>query len=456
MRLASLFSDHAVLQRGMRVPVWGWAEPGAAVIVSCGQAQAQAIAGSDGKFLARLPVMKEGGPHVLKASSSGGEAVAKDVWVGEVWLASGQSNMAMTVGSACEGVPSHELCESDSFRMLNVPGMVNAASTHPDLEAYWAISSEDGISAFSAVASFFAKAVAKETGLKVGVINSSLGGTVIEAWTSRETLVRNPVIRPFVERYEEGVFSVGKFAKKEHVNCPHILFDSMIAPLIPYAIRGAIWYQGESNANAEKAFAGEHAYHKMLVDMVRDWRFLWGQGDFPFYIVQLANYETETLQWPVLREAQLHAALSEPNAGLVVAIDVGEAADIHPKDKRSIGERLARWALAQVHGRHIEVSGPLYQSMSVDGFSIRLEFSHLGGGLVAKGGSLKTFEIAGSNGVFMPAKARIEGDFVRVWSPDCNEPVAVRYAWSNCPGACNLYNKSGLPASPFRTDSWPN
>ena len=240
----------------------------------------------------------------------------------------------------------------------------------------------------------------------------------------------------------------------DNQNSPYMLFDSRLNPLIPYGIRGVLWYQGESNAS-EAAL-----YRRLLPQMIRDWRRVWGQGDFPFYQVQLANYQNAVEKpgrsdWAELREAQL-AALEDPTTGMAVTIDIGEAADVHPKNKRDVGLRLARWALSQTYGRGGVPSGPVYTGMTIEGDGkIRCTFKYVGGGLVARGGALRHFAIAGGEKVFTWAQAVIEGDSVVVWHPDIPRPMAVRYAWANNPEGCNLYNAENLPASPFRTDHWP-
>jgi len=231
-----------------------------------------------------------------------------------------------------------------------------------------------------------------------------------------------------------------------------MLNDCMIQPLIPYAIRGATWYQGESN----DALAAEYGW--MLRALIRDWRHAWGQGDFPFLTVQLANFRQPMAYepgstWAVIRERQLRS-LHEGNTGVAVAVDIGDAVDIHPRNKKDVGERLAQWALARTYGKPIVPSGPLYRDYAIEGDRIRLHFDHVGGGLVAKDGGLKTFVIASFNKRFVAAQATIEGDTVVVRSTDVAEPAAVRYAWADNPDGCNLCNKEGLPASPFRTDAW--
>jgi sialate O-acetylesterase len=338
---------------------------------------------------------------------------------------------------------------------------------------------------FSAVGYFFGRDLHKELGVPVGLINTSWGGTPAESWTTRPTLEEDPEFVPIVERWNQARENYPE-QKKKHEEAlakwkeevqkakaegkqpprqpspplferkqyePASLYNGMIAPLIPYAIKGAIWYQGESNAGRA------YQYRSLFSAMIRDWRREWGQGAFPFLFVQLANFmarepEPADSAWAELREAQ-SVALRLPKAGQAVIIDIGEADNIHPKNKQDVGYRLALNALAIAYGRDIVYSGPTFKSMELEGDRIRLHFDHIGGGLEAKGGGpLKGFAIAGEDGKFVWADAAIEGDAVVVRSAQVAHPVAVRYAWANNP-ECNLYNKEGLPASPFRTDTWP-
>jgi sialate O-acetylesterase len=248
------------------------------------------------------------------------------------------------------------------------------------------------------------------------------------------------------------VSAIGLSFGPGNAHSPYILNDSMIQPLIPFALRGAAWYQGESND------AESRAYGSMLRAMIRDWRRAWGQGDFAFLTVQLANFRVPTAydaaaSWPYVREGQF-ASLTEPNTGLAVAIDIGDSVDIHPRNKQDVGSRLAQWALARTYGKAIVPSGPLYREFTIEGDRVRVRFDHVGGGLVARNGALKTFVVAGSNRAFVQAEAVIDGDTVLVCAKDVREPIAVRYAWADNPDGCNLYNREGLPASPFRTDCW--
>lgn len=634
MKLSSLFCDHAVVQRDIAVPVWGWTKPLVQVKARLGGRAADSMSGTDGKFMIRLPPMPAGGPYDLEvtAADGGGTFVARDIWVGEVWLASGQSNMEFTLSALKGKANADELAQAGipRLRMINIP-RVAYLGRQSDVEAGWQVSTPESARTFSAVAYYFAKRLGEELGVAVGIVNSSWGGTLVEPWTSREALVRHPDTSAWVTRYEANVhapaawagttkLSISKYpadpgnegegkgwarcdcdegewaeiqlprpwqsagyhhsgvfwfrktvdipaawagrdlvlrtgavdkqdityfngvkvgatgkafeeqywnrpreyqvpgrlvkaghtmiavraysfvffggmigpadamslgpvgegspsmplagiwrCREEHdlglvaaggnvlgpgnPNSPHILYDSMIAPLIPYGLRGAIWYQGESNLH------NGAQYQRLLTDMIRCWRWDWGQGDFPFLIVQLANHLAaasydDGSTWAILREAQMKT-LAEPGTGLAVTIDIGDAADIHAPNKTDVGRRLAQWALATTYGQPVAASGPLYCKMVIEGSVIRLYFDHVGGGLVARGGTLKTFFMAGLNRLFHEATAVIDGRTVVVSCPEIPEPVAVRYAWADNPEGCNLYNVDGLPASPFRTDTWP-
>jgi sialate O-acetylesterase len=496
LRLAHLFTDHAVLQRDLPAPVWGWTAPGLRVRVTLGPYTAETRSGDDGRFLTRLPPMPAGGPYVLEVNTPDPDAHARltDVMVGEVWVCSGQSNMEWPVSQT--RFDAQTLATADrNIRSLRVPQRA-LLGRQSDVQAAWQVASPETVAGFTAVGFFFGRRLAQELDVAVGLINTSWGGSRIETWISREELVLHGRTRDEVSRYEASVAGAGYWGRFDPFDpdspqaqdrllleshyprdpgntgaaggllvkppalpeglgnhqSPYMLNDNMIQPLIPYAIRGAAWYQGESNG----AISREYGW--MLRALIRDWRRAWGQGDFTFLTVQLANYlpplpYQANSTWATVREGQL-ASLQEANTGLAVAIDIGESHDIHPRNKQDVGLRLAQWALARTYGRPLVPSGPLYRDHLIAGDRIRLRFDHTGGGLVARGGDLKTFVIAGADGKFVPAAAEIDGDAVWVRSPDVPEPVAVRYAWADNPDGCNLYNQEGLPASPFRTDAW--
>jgi len=627
--LHPLFSDHVVLQRGVKVPVWGWSTPGTKVTVTFGGQTRTAVAQPDGKWIVHLsamPVSAEPRTLTVNSTADNQSVIVQDVLVGDVWLCSGQSNMEMGIG-ACNATNDIAQANFPHIRLLTVPRLI-ANSPTQTLECRWLPCSPETVTkglwgGFSAAGFFFGRELYQQLSIPIGLIHSSWGGTVAEAWTSPEGLqplsdfdqrlaqvaaagkgqkadydstyenwcgkndpgtiagwgkpdldttgwktVSMP--KPFeqaglpdfdgivwfrhnfnlpagwtgqslklglgpvddvdttfingikvgqMNRYDlnrvytvpaeilkpaANVLSVrvldtggaggftgtpeqmflkpatagdsssvslaGDWQMRDSVplsklptppavpdaNNPNIvtvLYNGMIAPLLPFAIKGAIWYQGESNADRA------YQYRRLLPAMIRDWRRHFGVGDFPFYIVQLAAWQAvqpapRDNEWAELREAQAMTAKDVPHCGLALAIDIGEANDIHPKNKAEVGRRLALCALAETYGKKIEFSGPWYKSMRTDGHSIRVNFTHIDAGLVAKGGELKGFAIAGEDHKFVWAKAEIDGKQVVVSAPSIDKPVAVRYAWDIDP-VCNLYNSDGLPAVPFRTDDWP-
>jgi sialate O-acetylesterase len=494
VKLASPFTDHMVLQQGMKVPVWGTADPGEKVTVTFNGQTQTATAGTDGNWMVRLADLKAGGPFAMTIAGKNTITI-NDVLVGEVWLGSGQSNMDFTVSKKVKsfaGVTNEEAeIAAANYPLIRMftgdPIRTNQPQSRVPGE--WRVCSPETVPAFSAVGYFFARQLQKDIKIPIGIITLSYGASTAEAWIRREALEADPQLKPMVERFDEAVQAfrtnapaVAAPARSEDVSNPSgttnqtssagqrrgggpgrggprdpiqdqhnptVLFNGMINPVIPYAIRGVIWYQGESIVGGD---AGRKLYPHVQATLIKDWRQRWGEGDFPFYIVQLAGQEANSNS-PVVREAQA-TVLSLPNTGMAVTTDIGEARNVHPRNKQDVGDRLARIALANVYGRKIEYSGPVYESMKVEGNAIRVKFSHLGGGLVAKGGPLKWFVIAGADQKFVPAEAKIDGDSVVVSSPEVTEPQAVRYAWVNYPEGCNLYNAAGLPAAQFRSDKW--
>jgi sialate O-acetylesterase len=484
VKLAAIFGDHMVVQQGAPAPVWGWADPGETVSVTLGDRTGKATADASGKWVIKLEALPAGGPHTLKVQ--GKNALERtDVLVGEVWLCSGQSNMGMTVSGCLNFDAEAKAADFPKLRMYTV-ARKTAEEPQADVPGDWKASGPQTVGGFSAAAYFFGRRLHQELGVPVGLINSSWGGTPIQAWTGVKTHEAVPELAPMLEslkksieawdpekakaRYEQQVAdwkkksdeakAAGKpFAARRpnapldpklSQNSPGRLYNAMIAPLVPYAIRGAIWYQGEANAGNGPLYAVQ------LKAMIGEWRSNWG-SEYPFLFVQLPNYQKPQEKpveggWADIREAFLKTLTAVPNTGMAVTIDVGEADNIHPKDKQTVGFRLAQWALAKTYGKPLVPCGPLYKGMKKEGNTIVCEFDCVGGGLVAKDGEkLKGFAIAGADKQFVWAEAKVAGQAVVVSSPDVKDPAAVRYAWASNP-ACNLFNKEGLPASPFRTD----
>ena len=445
--ISPMFSDNMVLQRGMPVTVWGWTQAGKTVSVEISGKKATATADAQGKWVAKLPALRVGGPYTLTLSGPQ-DMTLKNILVGDVWVCSGQSNMEMGIGNVNNA--KEEMASAD-FPQIRLYSVKKNVATEPQMlcSGQWDVCTPTTVSAggwngFSAVGYFFGRELYKSLNVPIGLIHTSWGGTPAEAWASTEALMtmddyktRSPLL-----------------PAKPDQNSPTTLYNGMIAPVVPYGIKGAIWYQGESNAG--RAFQ----YRTLLPTMIQDWRTHWNEGNFPFYIVQLANWQQPNANpvedaWAELREAQSMTAEHVPNTGIAVTIDIGDAADIHPKNKQDVGKRLALAALAQTYRKRIEYSGPMYKAMEVKGDKIELTFTHIGGGLAAKDDApLKGFAIAGEDHKWVWADATIQGSAIVVSSPQVPNPVAVRYAWHINP-ICNLYNKAGLPASPFRTDTWP-
>ena len=482
--LPSVIGDHMVLQQGKKPPIWGKAEPGEPITVSIDGQEETAVADEDGKWMVKLHRMHAGGPHEMTIEGKEDSITLADILVGEVWVASGQSNMQWTVSNSNNAEHEIAAAKHPNMRLFTVTRTV-AAEPREDCEGAWVACSPETVPGFSAAAYYFGRMLLEELDVPVGMIHTSWGGTPAESWTSMPSLESEPICKPIIERWEkiladypqakeaydkkvvawqkavEKAKAEGKQAPKkpreplgpDHPHRPAGLYNAMIAPLAPFAIQGAIWYQGESNASRA------YQYRTLFPLMIKDWRASWGQRAFPFYFVQLANWKERQPEpgddsWAELREAQL-MALDLRNTGMAVIIDIGDAKDIHPKNKQDVGKRLALNALAKTYGKKIACSGPIYRSMRRKGNKIVLSFKHTDGGLQATGGApLKGFTIAGEDRKFVWADARIVRKKVVVRSDEIERPVAVRYAWAINP-ECNLYNGAGLPASPFRTDDWP-
>ncbi|MGO8691721.1 MAG: sialate O-acetylesterase [Thermoguttaceae bacterium] len=464
--LPNVFGNHMVLQCQRPIPVWGWADKGENVTVTLDGQAKTATASQDGQWSVTLDAIGPGGPHTLKVQGKGNTIQLSDVLAGEVWLCSGQSNMEMLVRQV-GGVDFARIADPQ-IRML-VAQRNPAGEPQGNCPACWHVSTREALAAeeipgISAAAYFFGRELHKRLGVPIGLLNTSYGNTPIEAWTGIEAQAAVPELKPIVKdllrRPGKGQAPRPRADRPSgpipDYQSPGCLYNGMIVPLAPYAIRGAIWYQGESNAIPT---ANPRLYGLQLRTMIAQWRGLWGEGDFPFLFVQLPNFKapqkdpSETDGWPLVRE-QFLQTLAYPNTGIAVTIDLGEANNVHPRKKEEVGRRLAQWALAKTYHKDVAACGPLYKSMRKEGNRLVVEFDYTCGGLAACGGGpLKGFAIAGADRKFVWAEARIEDNRVVVSSAAVKDPVAARYAWANNPD-CNLVNKAGLPASPFRTDRW--
>lgn len=489
VRLPHVFGDHMVVQRDIPVPIWGWADQGEEVTVTLGETTASVRPGADGRWMVRLPAMPAGGPH--KMTVKGRNAVElTDILVGEVWICSGQSNMEMGMNGIQDAEKEVAAAQYPSIRLYHIFPWKTATEPLDDFDAKWQTCSPDTLkkggfwtSGFPATAYFFGRQIHRELNVPVGLIATCWGGTRIEPWTPREGFEMVPALSDILKIVDEATPNFDKAVRKaiddtekwlptarkaaeegkrvppppewpkhrlENNAEPTSIYNAMIHPLVPFAIRGAIWYQGESN------HPDGMAYFEKMKALINGWRKIWGQGEFPFYYVQIAPFDNlypdDTL--PRLWEAQ-SAALSIPNTGMAVTVDIADLKDIHPKNKQDVGKRLALWGLARTYGKTgLEYSGPLYKAMAVEDAKIRVMFDHVGAGLVSRDGKpLSWFEIAGEDRKFVKADAAIDGDTVVVSSSEVAKPVAVRLGWSR-KAEPNLSNKEGLPASPFRTDKW--
>ena len=500
VKLPALFTDGMVLQQGMECPIWGTADPEEKIQVRL-KIEKQTtttryvlggIADKDGKWkvILEIPPKFAGGPYTLTIQGKN-TITLKDVYVGEVWICSGQSNMEWPLRLTHKAEEAIKNAKNSKIRLFSVPQ--NTSDKPLDSlqgDPKWQECNPETVKNFTAVGYFFGRDLQKALDVPIGLIHTSWGGTIAEAWTTRAALENNSELKVLIDQYEKNKPNAhaeyqralkayeANLAKHEEAvakakeegkepppaprrpfdpdknrNRPCVLYNAMIHPLQPFAIKGAIWYQGESNAGRA------YQYRTLFPTMIESWRGTWKQGDFPFLFVQLAPFmkiETEPQEsaWAELREAQLLTSLHCKNTGMAVITDVGDPKDIHPTKKEPVGARLTVAALGIAYGKDIEYSGPLYEKMTVKDGKAVLHFKHVGKGLEAKDGPLQGFTLAGADRKFYNAKAEIQGDTVLVWCDQVPEPAAVRYGWANCP-VVNLWNKDGLPASPFRTDDFP-
>lgn len=457
VKLPAIFGDHMVLQRDQKNKVWGWADPGEKITVTIQNQTKTAAAGSDGSWHVMLDPLPVGGPYTLTVKGEN-TVTFQDVLAGEVWICSGQSNMQFGVGGAVNGDLEILAANFPGIRLITVP---NRGTQEPqkDFHGKWVLCSPRTVGGFTAVGFFFGRQLHQTLGVPVGLINDSWGGSACEAWIPRETLAADPEYKPLMEHWER-IEKEHEKDNKAHANemrgnaRPGNIFNGVLLPTIGYGIKGVVWYQGESNAGRA------YQYRDLFPLMINTWRKLWGQGDFPFYWVQLADFMAEKAEpaesgWAELREAQT-MTLKLPNTGQAVIIDVGEGKDIHPQNKRDVAMRLARWALAKDYGVKVPYQSPTYKAMKKEGNKIVLTFDHVDGGFRPFDvNEPRGFAIAGADRKFHNARAKILGrDKVEVWSDKVSDPAAVRYAWADNP-VCNLYDAVGLPVTPFRTDDWP-
>jgi sialate O-acetylesterase len=431
---SGLFNDNCVLQRDMEIPVFGTGTDGEKVSVTLDQDKAEATV-KDGKWLAKLKPLKAGGPYTLTIAGNKDKVECKNVLVGDVWVCGGQSNMEMGMGGTANAKAAIEASANDKIRLITIPRH-GKPSPQDDVSAKWEVCGPQTVGGFTAVGYYFGRALQKDLNVPIGLINSNVGGTPAERWTPKEALAAEPALDVYAKNANSSD-----------------LYNAMIHPLIRYAVKGAIWYQGESNAGQA------YRYRTLFPTMIKSWRTAWNEGELPFFFVQLApfmkieDHPTDS-NWAELREAQLLTLKNVPKTGMAVITDVGDEKDIHPKQKQPVGERLAQAARAVAYGEKVEPSGPIYASMVVSGPEVTLKFDHVGQGLMMKGDKLTGFTIAGEDKKFVNADAKIVGDTVVVSSPEVPKPASVRFGWANYP-VVNLWNKDGLPASPFRTDTWP-
>jgi len=523
VKMPTLFGDHMVLQLGARLPVWGIAEPGEKVTVSIANQNVQATAGADGKWRVELAPLTESATPITMTVAGNNTLKFEDVLIGEVWFCSGQSNMLWTIHHTEQ--PPFLASQPDDpqlrlFQVSQKPGL----EVSTDLSVgKWVLSTPETADKFSAVGYYFGREMRTAHKRPVGMISSPVGGTRAEAWANLESLKRDPSLKEFVDRYEavraaypqasaeypgkqetyqkelalwrkevdtsfDPLMKAWNAAAKEAkaagqeppprpqpsrlqpkaptppwggIDTPSCLFNGAIAPVIPYAIKGALWYQGESNGQSGTTAEG---YHALLKALIGGWRDQWGQGEFPVLIAQLPKF-IPGWNWPAIREGQAMSS-DIPNTGLATLIDIGDPLDVHCAGKIDVAKRLALVARHLAYGEDLIWSGPAYRSMKIEGAAIRLTFTPNGSGLttgtapwIAAGAqpispaTLQGFIIAGEDQNWVTADAKIEGNTVVVSSPKVAHPAAVRYAWENCPD-CNLYNKEGLAAGPFRTDHW--
>jgi sialate O-acetylesterase len=487
VRLPNALSSHAVLQRDQPIHIWGWSDPGETVTVHFHDQTRTASADDLGKWSLWLSPEHAGGPYTLTAqgsssssSASGSPITLSDILVGDVWIASGQSNMEMPLngfpGSAVLKNAQQEIAQANlpTVRLLRIEHKTSFFPVN-DITATWTECTPETAAEFSAVAYFFGREINSREHVPIGLIDSTWGGTPVEAWTSMDRIGSDPGMMPIFsawahftdeladtdqiiakEKREDAAAEQAHQPKPEHPWHPNglswqpaSLYNGMIAPLVPYTIKGTIWYQGETNSAPDRA----PYYDRFFSAMIQDWRTKWSDGNFPFLYVQISNFDSPGENWGLLRDQQ-RRTLAVANTAMAVTLDIGEKNNVHPPDKQTVGARLALGARALVYGEpQLEYSGPLFRTAAVEGSSMRVWFDHAKDGLAAHGAQLAGFEIAGADGKFVPATAKIDGSTVVVEAQGVSKPKAVRYAWQGWTDA-NLFNKENLPASTFTSENF--
>ena len=473
--LPKVLSSHMVVQRDLPVHLWGMAAPDQSVTVTFRGESRSTRADRLGQWSVYLSPGAAGGPYDLTvqgttdSNNASAPIVLNDVLVGDVWLASGQSNMEFPLSRSATAAQDLPNAGNPRIRLLMINKRASdSAETDLDSDG-WAVSSPDSARDFSAVAWYFGRDIGRRENVPIGLIDSTWGGTVAESWVRLTALGADASLAPlFVSRGKMTDHElVGRLEEKDQQRqiaeakaagkpvpqfpwhppldswAPGLLWNGMIAPLTPFPIRGVLWYQGESNSALERA----PLYNHIFRTLIEDWRRQWAIGDFPFLYVQISNFKsTPAEDWAVLREQQ-RRTLEMRNTAMTVTIDIGNPDDVHPTDKVDVGLRLARAARALTYGESVEYAGPSFRQATPEGSAIRVWFDHAKG-LTAKGEPVTGFEVAGADGRFVSATAKIDGETVVASSPDVVEPVVVRYGWANSP-QCDLFNSEGLPASPF-------
>lgn len=440
LSLPAIFSDHMVLQREQPVRIWGSARPAEKISIAFHGQRFETTADTQGQWRITLPAPDAGGPFQMIVKGESTTITLNDVFVGEVWLAAGQSNMAFRFGfsDARDKADAVVALNDSNIRMYDVAKIVSRGKLLEQDDKVWMPVNRENVDDRSAVALYFGQAIHTEEGVAIGIINCSQGSSTIEAWMSEAAIEKAKTA---------GYKPMTPFDDiRRHYRNPSVLHQAMLSKIIPYGIRGVIWYQGESNANDAAA------YQQLLPIMIENWREAWEQNDLPFLFAQLPSYEPpddETgISWALFRAAQAEVDRTVPHTGMAVLIDLGEADNIHPADKKNVGDRLATLAKVQVYGESIAYSGPSIKRVEYRGESAIISYHHAGDGLVVKGDVITGFSVRGADGIWYVATAEIQGNEIIVGHAQAGEVLGIRFGWANAPDI-NLYNRKGYPAVPF-------